>query len=330
MSQPLPEESGAPGAALLAEPRLPCPAPANFRQEVKCYDEHAVLSHWDGPRYRMTYRALGSGPPLVLVPGIASTYRTYALLLNRLAERFRTVVYDYPGDQPRDGAVLATISHDHLVDDLFGLIDHLRIGRVFLAGLSFGSTIVLKALRREPRRFPKAAVQGAFACREFTRGERWALRLGRLVPGKVAGLPLRRPILTYNSRAEFPALMEDRFRFYLEENGRTPIKSLAHRVTLLTDLDLRPLLPEVPTPVLLIQGNEDRIVARRYFDMLQAALPRAEGAILPTVGHQPQLTHAEALASLIGEWLLPCAPAGCSEEIRSQAGCNAGSSPCDD
>ena len=127
--------------------RPPCPAPADFRDEVARYDSHAQVGRWDGPRYRMTYRILGNGPPLIVVPGIASTYRTYALLLNRLAGRFRTVVYDYPGDQPDDGARLARISHDDLVDDLFGLIDHLKIGRVFLTGLSFGSTIVLKALR---------------------------------------------------------------------------------------------------------------------------------------------------------------------------------------
>ena len=87
---------------------------------------------WDGPRYRMTYRVLGQGPPLILVPGIASTYRGYALLLNTLAARFRTILYDYPGEHPDDGARLARITHEHLVDDLFGLIDHLNLGRVFL------------------------------------------------------------------------------------------------------------------------------------------------------------------------------------------------------
>jgi pimeloyl-ACP methyl ester carboxylesterase len=321
MSQLPPDQSAPPDAPAFAPPRQPCPAPADFREEVTRYDDNAEPGHWDGPRYRMTYRALGNGPPLIVVPGIASTYRSYTLLLNRLAQRFRTVVYDYPGDHQNDRANLARISHDHLIDDLFGLIDHLNIGRVFLVGVSFGSTIVLKALRREPRRFPKAAVQGAFAYRDFSRGERWALRLGGLIPGNVDRIPLRRPILTHNGKAEFPALLEDRWSFYLEENGRTPIKSLAHRIKLLFDLDLRPILAEVTTEVLLIQGNEDRIIARRYFDTLQAALPRAEGAILPTVGHQPHLTHAEALAGLIGEWLLPCAPAECSQEHPSQAGC---------
>jgi pimeloyl-ACP methyl ester carboxylesterase len=322
MSQLLPDHSASPAAAQVVPPRQPCPAPADFREEVKRYDEKAETGRWVGPRYRITFRSLGNGPPLIVVPGIASTYRSYSLLLNRLAERFRTVIYDYPGEHAKDGADLARISHDHLVDDLFGLIEHLKIGRVFLVGISFGSTIVLKALHREPRRFPKAAVQGAFAYRDFTRGERWALRLGRLVPGNVARLPLRRHILTYNGKSEFPALLDDRWSFYLEENGRTPIKSLAHRVKLLFDLDLRPILAGVSPEVLLIQGNEDRITARRYFDMLQAALPRAEGAILPTVGHQPHLTHAEGLAGMISNWLLPCAPEGCSEERRSPAGCD--------
>jgi pimeloyl-ACP methyl ester carboxylesterase len=326
MSQLLPDPSAAPGATHHDPARPPCPAPVKFRAEVAHYDAHAEAGRWDGPRYRMKYRILGQGPPLILVPGIASTYRTYTLLLNRLSERFRTVLYDYPGEHPDDDADLAQISHDHLVDDLCGLIDHLEIGRAFLTGVSFGSTIALKALHREPRRFPKAALQGAFACREFARSERWALRLGRLVPGTVARLPLRRTILTYNSKAEFPAILEDRWRGYLEENGLTPIRSLAHRVKMLTDLDLRPILGQIPAEVLLIQGHEDRIVARRYFEILKAALPRAEGVILPTVGHLPHLTHAEVMARLIGDWLLPCAPQGCTDEQRSQAGCSAGPS----
>ena len=58
--------------------RPPCPAPADFRAEVLRYDAAAEVGRWDGPRYRMTYRILGQGPPMFLIPGIASTYRVYA------------------------------------------------------------------------------------------------------------------------------------------------------------------------------------------------------------------------------------------------------------
>lgn len=303
-----------------APPRPPCPAPANFAREVDAYDRHAEVGRWAGPRHRMTYRRLGQGPPLVLVPGIASTYRSYALLLNKLAERFSTVVFDYPGDDPADGARLGRITHEHLVDDLFGLFDHLRIGRAFLFGPSFGSTIVFKALRREPRRFPKAAVQGGFAYRRFSPAERLALRLGRLVPGSMARLPLREKILDWNNKAQFPTPVVDRWPWYVEDNGRTPIGPFAHRLDLLAGLDLRSILKDIPVEVLLLQGNEDRVVTRPHFDELLAGLPNAQGAIMPMVGHQPHVTHAEALASTLLDFFLPCAPGGCPGDRAEDPG----------
>jgi len=297
-----------------ATPRPPCPAPADFRAEVAAYDARAEVGTWQGPRHRMTYRVLGAGPPLILVPGIASTYRGYALTLNRLAERFRTIIFDYPGDQRDDGARLSRITHENLVDDLFGLIEHLRIGRVFLLGLSFGTTVTLAALHREPRRFPKAVLQGAFAHRRFTHLEGLALRLARRMPGTTARLPLREAILSYNSKNHFPSILADRWPFYLEQNGLTPIAPLAHRLGLLARLDLRPILAGIPTEILLLQGNEDRIISRRHFEGLRTGLPHAEGVIMPLVGHQPHYTHAEALAQVTGEWLLPCDPGGCPRE----------------
>ena len=285
------------------------------------YDSLAEIGHWDGPRYRMTYRSAGEGPPLLVVPGIASTYQIYAIFLNQLAERFRTIVYDYPGEHPGDGARLGRISHDNLVDDLLGLIDHLNTGPVFVAGLSFGSTVVLKALSREPARFSRAAVQGAFAFRRFSAAERTALVLGRLVPGTMKRLPFFRSVLTYNSRSEFPAILEDRWPFYLEQNGATPIRSLAHRVKLLTTLDLRRILPEIRSETLLIHGREDRIVPLRDYDLLASLLPRAHGMIVPTAGHMLHLTHAELEAKIIGDWLLPCgAPESCPEEHGAGSG----------
>jgi pimeloyl-ACP methyl ester carboxylesterase len=262
----------------------------------------------------MTYRMLGDGPPLFWLPGIASTYRIYALVLNRLAKRFQTIQYTYPGDLANDGAQLNKIDHDHLIDDLFGLIEHLRIGRAFLVGTSFGATVVLKGLFREPRRFPRAVVQGAFARREFTSAERLALFLGRLIPGTASRLPLRESVLAHNSKLDFPRIFEDRWIYYLEQNGLTPIMALAHRTRLVSLLDLRPRLGELSNELLLLHGKEDRVVPKRYFEELKMQLPRAESLVMPTVGHIPHLTHGELLARVIDEWLLPCNPAGCPRD----------------
>jgi pimeloyl-ACP methyl ester carboxylesterase len=295
-------------------PRRVCPPPADFRAAVADYNARCDVGRWQGPRYRMTYRVLGDGPPLILVPGIASTYRGYCLTLNGLAARFRTIVYDYPGEHHGDGARLATITHDDLVDDVFGLIDHLALGRAFLFGLSFGTTVVFRTLHREPRRFPKAVVQGAFARRVYAPAERLALWCGRRMPGTLARLPLRRAVLRYNNGMQFPEAVADRWAYYIEQNGLTPIASMAHRLDLLARLDLRGVLPEIPSAVLVLQGNEDRVVPRPYFEEVCSGLPRAQGMVMPLVGHQPHFTHPEALAEAVGDWLLPCSPEGCPSE----------------
>lgn len=323
MSSPLPsppsEMNATPGAT---DSPPTCRPPAKARVELAKYDRAAEVGTWNGPRYRMTYRTLGQGPPLIWVPGIATTYRSYAMVLNLLSERFQTIQYSYPGDAP-DGARLGRISHEDLAADLFGLIDHLGLGRVYLAGLSFGSTVALKALAREPRRFPRAVLQGAFAHRRFTIAERAALFIGRRFPGTLAQLPMHEAVLSYNCRSDFPALIGDRWDFHLEQHRLTPIRALAHRAALLTRLDLRPILPTIATDVLLIQGREDRVVPASHLEVLRAGLPRVETAVMPTVGHIPHMTHVDSFARLIGDWLLPCAPEGCAgrEAADGTSGC---------
>src|SRR5262245_28120188 len=92
-----------PGSGLIDAPEI---VTGDFAAEVAAYDRDAAVGAWQGPRYRMTYRVLGKGPPLIVIPGIAATYRVFALVLNRLAGHFRTVSYAYPGDLPDDGAHL--------------------------------------------------------------------------------------------------------------------------------------------------------------------------------------------------------------------------------
>ncbi len=180
--------------------------------------------------------------------------------------------------------------------------------------MSFGSTIALSALIRESRRFPRAVVQGAFAARRFTPAERLALWIGRRIPGTTRRLPFRTSILAWNNQSHFPRVIADRWEDYLEQNAQTSISGLAHRLDLLSRLDLRADLPKVSTEVLVLQGREDRIVSHSHYDEVRTLLPRSQGVLMPQVGHQPHYTHAEILAQLVGDFLLPCAPEGCPND----------------
>jgi pimeloyl-ACP methyl ester carboxylesterase len=276
----------------------------------------------------MEYRCLGQGPALFWLRGIASTYRTNAPALTRLSEHFQTIQYDYPGDRRADGARLGRITHEHLVDDLIGLMDHLGVKGAHLVGLSFGSTVALRALAGAPERFSspfRAAVQGAFIRRRFTPAERILLFAGGRLPGTAAWLPLRERILAFNSKMDFPGIIADRWPFYLQENGKTRIRALAHRAALISRLDLGPSVSRIPSKVLLIQGRDDRMVPMRYFEELKSTLPGSESVVMPTVGHIPHITHCESLAQVIGDWLLSCGPPCAAGAAWSEAqGCETG------
>jgi pimeloyl-ACP methyl ester carboxylesterase len=277
--------------------------PVDFRAEVAEYDRLADVRKLDGARHRMTFRLLGEGPALVLLPGLASTYRGYALTLLRLADRFQTVQLDYPGEHTDDGANLGEIGHGHLVDDLFDLLDHLGLATACPFGLSFGSTITLEALRRDPGRFPRAALQGGFARRGLQAAERLALALGRNIRGTASRLPFHKLGLARNNRPTFPGDRPEVWDFYVEENGRTPIASLTHRLDLLDRLDLRPGLPAIGTETLVIHGTADRIVPMARHEELANGLPRGTVALMAGVGHQPHWTHPVELATLVGDFL---------------------------
>ncbi len=279
-------------------------SPVALRRELEQFESRAQRVVRRGLLYRMTYRVLGEGPTLILCPGIASTYRVYAILLNRLARSFRTVVFDYPGEQEGDEADLGRITHDDLVANIVQLAEELDAGAVSLLGLSFGSTVALGATRQRPDLFPRNVLQGAFARREFSAIERAALGVGRLFPGRVGILPFRKTALAARTGKGFPAQLPDRWEFYVEQNALTPIGPLASRLNLLARLDLRPALPEIQAELLLLHGEDDRIVHPAHYRELIAGLPRASGVLAPSLGHVPHLTHTESFAGLITGFLL--------------------------
>jgi pimeloyl-ACP methyl ester carboxylesterase len=282
--------------------------PADFRSEVLDYDRKADVRTWDGPRHRLTFRVLGEGVPIVLLPGLASTYRGYAPTLLRLSQRFRTITLDYPGENRDDGADLGQIQHDDLVDDVIELLDHLKLSSAFLFGLSFGSTISLKALYRAPERFPRAVLQGAFARRRLMPPERLALALGRRIKGTTSRLPFHELGLSRNNKTTFPSHSPDRWDHYVEENGLTPIAGLTHRLDLLDRLDLRSILPAIRQDVRVIHGTVDRIVPMKFHEDLVAGLPKGRSILMEDVGHQPHWTHPEELARLVDDFFEESVP----------------------
>src|SRR5260221_226369 len=110
---------------------------------------------------RLYYEESGSGTPLVFVHEFAGDYRSWEPQLRFFARYFRCVAYNArgfpPSDVPEDGA---RYSQAHARDDIVAVLDHLRVDKAHLVGLSMGGFAVLHAGIAYPQRARSLVIGG--------------------------------------------------------------------------------------------------------------------------------------------------------------------------
>jgi pimeloyl-ACP methyl ester carboxylesterase len=256
----------------------------------------------DTGRYSCRYFVWGDGPPLVFIHGLCERARSFVPMMAAL-RHFRCIGYELPEGGP-DGARLTRYQHADLVSDLFALLDALRIPQAYVFGSSFGSTIGLAAMRAQPERIPRAILQGGFAWRPVTGWLRLVclqLRFGR---GPMGTLPFRRVLHPDAERAVFRKLAKPEMWNFLVENSDGVARAAAARRGLMLDrLDLRPQLPQIRQPILLISGDGDSLVPKSCDESLLSGLPNAARAEIPMCGHYPQYSHPALTAELTRQFL---------------------------
>jgi pimeloyl-ACP methyl ester carboxylesterase len=238
---------------------------------------------------------------LAFIHGLADMARSFVLVMHALREHFTCVAYELPAGGT-DGARLGAYRHRHLVADLHALLDHLGFSRSYVFGSSFGSTIALAAMYDQPHRIPRAVLQGGFACRPLARWERNLCSFVRYLPGPMSTLPLRSR-LTYPAERQRFADHKDLWDFLQSNNGSQMKAAVARRGLMVPDIDLRPLLPQIRQPVLMLCGAHDPIVPTACEGPLLEGLPHVERVEFPDCGHFPQYTHAPLVAELVRRFL---------------------------
>ena len=306
------EEGCPPPCAAAAPCRLTGPSPLDPvlplhpDEALRRFEREASCGLYDTGRYRCRYYSWGSGPPLLFLHGLGETARGYVPVISLLAAHFRCIAYDLPcGGE--DGANLGRLTHADLVADLFALLDHLGLRQSYLFGSSFGSTVALAAMHASADRIPRGVLAGGFARRALAPVELLLARLGCYLPGTVGQLPGRRLI----SRQAVGPSAERRpelFKYFLSVTADTALGALARRALAIHRLDLRPRLPEIRQPVLLVCGDRDPAVGRACEQELLHALPRAARVELSDCAHLPHYSHPEVLAEVVRQFLSP--PAG--------------------
>jgi pimeloyl-ACP methyl ester carboxylesterase len=279
-----------------------CSQPLRLDVCLERFRREASWRSFDTGRYSCRYVLWGRGPALIFIPGLCDDPWSFVLPMARLSEQFLCIAYTMPTGHG-DGARLRSYRHAELAADLHGLCDHLGLKQAYLLGVSFGSTVALRALHDWPQRFPRGILQGGFARRPLALAEVMLASWARWWPGEMRKLPLRTAILEQMQRPTFAGREPAVWDYFMHHDGSQPMAAIAQKAVLLHHLDVRPLLPAIRQPVLLVCGEHDPLVSKAREQELLAGLPNVARAEIECCGHLPQYTHPETLSEIIERYL---------------------------
>ncbi|MDQ8703919.1 3-oxoadipate enol-lactonase [Streptomyces sp. LHD-70] len=229
-----------------------------------------------------------TAPALLLGPSLGTSTALWDAVAPELSSAFRTVRWDLPG-HGRSPAGL--IGPDATVAQLGALVlelaDHLGIDRFHYAGVSLGGAVGLWLAVHHPERVDRLAVVCSSA--HFGPPEPWHERAALVRESGTGAVAGGAP-----GRWFTPGFLEGREgqlgHTLVDDLRRTDPQAYAACCDALAVLDLRPDLPSVTAPTLVLAGRDDPATPPAHAREIADAVP---GARLTELAHASHLAPAE-------------------------------------
>ena len=245
------------------------------------------------------YARPGKKLPIVGIHGFGGDKETW-LMMAALVSRARGIaLVDLPGHgRSRDVDEVAASTRGH-AEAVLRVLDAAGIERAILCGNSMGGGVSLRIATTWPDRVAGIVLVASVGREIHDGGARAWAEAGEnpLIPrvediDKFMALVLERPppvgkavirhVIT--QRARKADVLAKLFRGFILAGG---------------DEGVPKELGAIDRPVLVIHGEQDRIIDRRVAEDLVQALPRAELVVMRGVGHAPQLEAPRHTARLV-------------------------------
>lgn len=102
---------------------------------------------------RLYFEEAGSGTPILFVHEFAADYRSWEPQMRYFSRRHRCITYSARGYAPSDVPTQReAYSYEHFRDDVIAMLDHLKIEKAHIVGLSMGGYSALQVGLKYPQR----------------------------------------------------------------------------------------------------------------------------------------------------------------------------------
>jgi pimeloyl-ACP methyl ester carboxylesterase/ribosomal protein S18 acetylase RimI-like enzyme len=237
------------------------------------------------------YRRAGNGPPLMFIHGGAEDSRTWTPQLEALSDEFTVIAWDEPG-AGKSSDVPDNFKLSDYADCFAGLITQLDLAPVNIAGLSWGSTVLLELYRRHPHLVRTMILAGGYAGWKGSLGEEEAN--ARLAGArKMLSVPDNQfdPTLPGLFAGDPPAKIVPLLNAMAADVRR---RSLQTMFEIMGKTDLNHVLPTITVPTLLLWGELDVRSPLSIAKEFELQISDAHLLVIPGCGHVINLQAPEA------------------------------------
>lgn len=252
----------------------------------------------------------GRGTPVLFVHEFAGDCRSWEPQVRHFGQRYRVLSFNARGYPPSDcpEAVFA-YSQNRAADDILAVLDHFRVERAHVVGLSMGGFATLHFGFRHPARARSLTVGGCgygaeAAQREAFRAEAETIAAFITTQGmaafadKYAYGPARVQFENKDPRgfAEFKRLLADHSAI---GSANTQLGCQRERPSL---YDLVEQMKALTVPTLILTGDED-FPCLAPGVLMKRHIPTAALSVMPNCGHAVNLEDPDGFNAIVGNFL---------------------------
>jgi pimeloyl-ACP methyl ester carboxylesterase len=268
------------------------------------------MPHAQSAGAKLYYEEAGSGYPLLFVHEFAGDYRSWEAQVRFFARRYRCITYNArgypPSDVPDD---VNSYCQEQQADDAAAVLDHLKIERAHVVGLSMGAFATLHFGLRHPKRASALVTAGIgsgapkelrprFQADSLAGAERFERDGSKVMAEAMAVGPARVQLQNKDLRG-----WEEEKRYLAEHSAKGAALTLrGYQATRPSLYDLAEPIARLTIPTFIIAGDEDEPCLDASL-WLKRIMPYSGLALMPKTGHCVNLEEPDAFNRLVLDFL---------------------------
>ena len=226
--------------------------------------------------------------PIILIPGLGASPRTYAAILPELWKR---------------GSV--TIANQTQYDSMEALAKHILAEapkRFALIGHSMGGYIAFEVLRQAPERVTKLALLNSSARPDNDEAkDKRKKQIEKAKSRQFLGIiEAALPAFVHPGRKDDEKLKEMITAAHYDAGVEAYIRQ---QTAIMTRKDSRPDLQQITIPTLVLTGDQDMLIPLEPSQEMAAEIAGAKLVVIPQSGHMAALEQPELVSAALAGWL---------------------------